>query len=56
VSKVLVAIQLANKDDLEQQIKDINDDISMVEQSIRYFKNKNHNPFIWLYILIFGAI
>ena len=47
---------LANKDDLEEQIKDINNDIGKVEESIRDFKNKNHNPFIWLYLLIFGAI
>ncbi|MGJ8681604.1 hypothetical protein [Paraglaciecola sp.] len=47
---------LENKDDLEQQIKDINDDIGKVEQSIRDFENKNHNPFIGLYFLIFGAI
>lgn len=47
---------LVHKDDLEQQIKVINDDIGKVERSIRDFENKNHNPFIWLYLLIFGAI
>lgn len=47
---------LVNQKDLEEQIADIDKDIANIEKKIRDFENKNHNPLIGLYILLFGAV
>ena len=45
-----------NQEELEEQIADIDKDINKIEKKIRDFENKNHNPIIGLYILLFGAV
>lgn len=47
---------IVNQEELEEQIADIDKDINKIEQKIRDFENKNHNPVIGLYILLFGAV
>jgi predicted nucleic acid-binding Zn-ribbon protein len=45
-----------NQEELDEQIADIDKDINKIEKKIRDFENKNHNPIIGLYILLFGAV